>query len=296
MLFEREYFRQQPGGRVASYWRRHSVVFHLIVINAVAFLLCRIAPAQDPLALYPTDRLTALCALIPSQGYAWQLWRYVTYQFIHHDIMHIIFNMYALWLFGRMIESRLGAARFLTLYLFSGVLGGFFYTWANFGQLIPCIGASGAVFGVMVAAAMAFPYAEFFLLFPPMRIKLWVMVLIYCGLELWSEVGGRFDGVAHLAHLGGALGGFLFMRRLGIRPFAFRRSNGGERSRNDPPPRRRPPSPAPADDTPFVFDQEEINRILDKMARQGYEQLTDQERTTLQRASEELKRRRNQAH
>ena len=119
-----------------------------------------------------------------------------------------------------------------------------------------------------------------------------VLVLLYCGIELFSEMSGGDRGVAHLAHLGGALGGFLFMRRLGTLKIFFKHNdNRHGTSGRQPPPRQ--PTPPPMDNTPFVFDQAEINRILDKMSRQGYEQLTDRERWTLQKASEELKRRRN---
>ncbi len=286
MLSDRDYFRQQTGS-AAAYWQRHSIIFHLIVINIAVFILNMLTSGPrntSPVFLYG--------CLIPCDGYIWQIWRLITYQFLHRDFMHIFFNMYALWLFGRMIEPRLGRTRFLTLYLFSGVLGGIFYTLANYNMRMPCIGASGATFGVMVAAAMTYPNAEFFLMFPPIRMKLWVMVLLYCGIELFSEMSGGDRGVAHLAHLGGALGGFLFMRRLGTLKIFFKHNdNRNGTSSRQPPPRR--PTPPPMDNTPFVFDQAEINRILDKMSRQGYEQLTDRERWTLQKASEELKRRRN---
>jgi membrane associated rhomboid family serine protease len=284
MLSDRDYFRPQ-GGSATAYWQRHSIIFHLIVINIVVFFLDMLttgARSYSPLFVWG--------CLVPCDGYIWQIWRFITYQFLHRDFMHIFFNMYALWLFGRMIEPRLGRARFLTLYLFSGVLGGIFYTLANYNAPMPCIGASGATFGVMVAAAMTYPNAEFFLMFPPIRMKLWVMVLVYCGIELFSELSGGGRDVAHLAHLGGALGGFLFMRRLGALQAFFKRNDNERGSAGYSQPRR--PTPPP-NNAPFVFDQAEINRILDKMSRQGYEQLTEQERWTLQKASEELKRRRN---
>jgi hypothetical protein len=145
----------------------------------------------------------------------------------------------------------------------------------------------------MVAAAMAFPQARFMLLLPPIPIKLWVMVLFYCGLEIYYQMAGSNPNVAHLAHLGGALGGFLYMRRLGVRAYVpqwLRRLFGASsRPRWQAPPR--PSEPPPSE--PFVYSQDELNRILDKMSRQGYAQLTEQEKWTLRESAEELRRRRN---
>ena len=275
MLFERDYFRprqqqQQP----------QSCILPLIIANAMVFLLT--AGGGD-------GWLTRIGALVPAPGYIWQLWRFFTYQFIHAGFFHLLTNMWALWFFGRMVEPRIGAARFLTMYFSSGVLGGLLYVLSNYGNFSVCVGASGAIFGVMVAAAITNPNVIISLLFPPIPLKLWQFVSGYCILELIFELNRSGGSVAHIAHLGGALGGFLFMRRLGFRPFNRLFRDGGNAFSAPP----QSPRPAPPRNSETAsFSQSDVNRILDKMARQGYEQLTEQEREILFRASGELKRQR----
>lgn len=278
MFSERDYNRR-PQQRGNSW--KYSAVTTLILINIAVFILSVINPNLIGLGCISTDA-------------PHQIWRLVTYQFFHASFGHIFWNMYGLWLFGHLLEPILGKTRMYILYLFSGILGGIFFLLAN-GPHSQCIGASGSEFGVMVATAVTFPYAEFSLIFPPIRMKLWVLALVYCGLEILYQVGGVSGGVAHLAHLGGALGGFLYMRRLlkhsnSQNPWSFFRRNREESQKREEP-REHEYSYNPSE--PFVFDQDELNRILDKMSRQGYAQLTSQEKLTLKRAGEELKRRKN---
>ncbi len=287
MFNERDYNRNpNNSGQNSqnSYWNRHSVVFHLIVINAVVFFLSHLSGS------YELRDFGCLNGRLPLQ-----IWRLFTYQFLHSDFWHVFWNMYSLWLFGRMVEKPLGRKRFLTLYLVSGLIGGACYLLANWGEVGTCVGASGATFGVMVAAAMAFPKAQFVLIFPPVPIRLWVMVLIFVGLEVLNASSGQNSGIAHLAHLGGALGGFLFMRRLAAKHGShYGDSQGYNRYQQTPPRNPPPPPPPPRSSKPFVFNQDKLNTILDKMSRQGYDQLDFEERDYLRNCSEELKRRRQQ--
>ena len=294
MLSEREYYRQRGSGGgngPRRYWQGHSIVFHLIIVNVVLFLLSRSG------ALFPS------MALISGHGLLWQPWRMVTYQFLHSDFGHILFNMYALWLFGRMVEEALGRTRFLCMFLFSGIIGGLFFLLANAGNQTSCVGASGSVFGVMVAAAMLYPNARFVFIFPPIPIKLWTLATIYCLWEIFSALSHSGGGIAHCAHLGGALGGFIYIRRLARgsnSPSWLKRLFSGswfkEKSSSSDSARaweyNRPDSSGTASGAPRDIDQEELNRLLDKLARQGYEQLTEEERESLRRSSAELKRRR----
>lgn len=277
MFSDRDYYRQQSSSQRG--WN-FSAITTLIFINCACFLLSSINP-------HILDRVV-LNGLVPGQ-----LWRLVTYQFFHANFGHIFWNMYGLWLFGSMLERVLGRTRIYVLYLFSGVIGGLCFLLANWGSPAGCLGASGAEFGLMVAAAVAFPKAEFFLLLPPVRLKLWVMASIWCGLEVIYQLSNVQGNVAHLAHLGGALGGLLFMKRL----LEVSRRNGGSGRgfwQRRPQPSRPAAEPEPMYDSsvPFVFDQAELNRILDKMSRQGYDQLTSAEKVTLKRAAEELKKHR----
>ena len=286
MLSDRDYFnRPSPN----NFWQRHSAVFLLIIANVVVYLLTMLTGGTGTYERRPSLLVMGGALLTGDSSYVWQLWRLVTYQFLHADFWHLFFNMYGVWLFGSMVEQRLGKTKTLTLYFFSGILGGIFFTLANLGSGASCVGASGSLFGLMVAAAIAFPQARMLLLIPPIPIKLWVMVVIYCAIEVLYSLSGAGGNVAHLAHLGGALGGLLFMYRPFTQLFTGRiRWRSSARRSTSTPPHAAPPSSA----QPFEFSQEELNRILDKMSRQGYAQLTDDEKEYLRQSSEELKRQR----
>lgn len=144
-------------------------------------------------------------------------WQLLTSAFLHspENIAHILFNMYGLWMFGRMVEQAIGSRRFLGLY-FASVLT------ASLVQLLvvsvgadsnvyPTIGASGGVFGVLLAFGMLFPHARLMLIFPPIPMKAWFMVIAYATIELVTGVTGTMQGVAHFAHLGGMLGALVLM-------------------------------------------------------------------------------------
>lgn len=146
--------------------------------------------------------------------YPWQL---VTYGFLHGNFAHIFFNMLALWMFGRDIELRWGSRRF-AIYYFTCVVG------AGLIQLIvatlslnaggrpyPTIGASGGTFGILLAFGMLFPYRQVMLLFPPIPMEARYFVIIFGGIELFLGVSGLSTGIAHFAHLGGMLFGFLLI-------------------------------------------------------------------------------------
>jgi membrane associated rhomboid family serine protease len=141
-------------------------------------------------------------------------WQLLTYGFLHGNLAHIFFNMFALYMFGSEIERLLGASRFTTYYLVC-VIG------AALAQLIvmqimgrepfPTIGASGGVFGILLAFGMAFPHRKLMLLFPPIPMPAWLFVSLYGILELVLGVTGTQQGVAHFAHLGGMVAGFMLL-------------------------------------------------------------------------------------
>lgn len=205
-----------------------TVVQALLIINGGMFLLELIAGGQliGPLALWPLGASTpSMFGEAQAQFEPWQL---VTYSFLHGGVMHLLLNMYALWLFGTRMESVWGPKAF-TLYYFVCVVG------AGLVQLIvatqlaaehgiyPTIGASGGVFGLLLAFGMTFPNERLMLLFPPVALQAKWFVLIYGAIELWAGVTGTQAGVAHFAHLGGMLFGFLLLRYWHRGPRAFRR-------------------------------------------------------------------------
>ncbi len=144
-------------------------------------------------------------------------WQLLTYGFMHdiNGINHILFNMFGLWMFGRDLERSMGAKRFLTYYLTCVVGAGIvqLIVAAIGGGDYPTVGASGGIFGILLAYAMAFPNRIVVLLIPPIPMKAKYFVLFYGLLELYLGVSGNAPGVANFAHLGGMLFGFLLIQR-----------------------------------------------------------------------------------
>ena len=144
-------------------------------------------------------------------------WQLLSYGFLHstNGINHILFNMFGLWMFGRDIERVMGPVRFLIYYLTCVVGAGTIQLLVGFvtGGDYPTVGASGGVFGILLAFGMLFPNRIIVLLIPPIPMKAKYMVIGYGVLELYLGVSGRSPGVANFAHLGGMLFGFLLLRR-----------------------------------------------------------------------------------
>lgn len=155
-------------------------------------------------------RLFALWPL----GYGFLPWQVVTYSFLHGSITHLFFNMLGLWMFGAELERTWGPQRFTQFYTASVLTAAAaqLVMTAMSGSIYPTVGASGGLFGLLLAFGMTFPNRTIVPLFPPIPMKAKVFVAIYGGLELLLGVTGTQQGVAHFAHLGGMLGGFLMIR------------------------------------------------------------------------------------
>jgi membrane associated rhomboid family serine protease len=138
-----------------------------------------------------------------------QPWRIFTYMFVHADLLHIGFNMLILMFLGPPLESRLRGRRFVTLYLLSGVAGAALTFIFSPGAAV--VGASGAVLGVVAAFAFFWPHHQIYIMgvFP---VQAWFLAVAYVLYSIWSGFGGAQDGVAHFAHLGGALGGLAYLK------------------------------------------------------------------------------------
>ena len=174
----------------------------LIIANFGVFLLEQAA----------FDRIVRLFALWPV-GPLFRPWQLLTYAFIHGGWLHIFFNMFALFVFAPALERFWGARRFL-LYYFVCVITAALTQLAvqhATGNGEPTIGASGGIFGVLLAFAMLFPRTRLLLLLPPIPMPAWLFVTIYGVLELIFGVTGTEAGIAHFAHLGGMLGGALML-------------------------------------------------------------------------------------
>jgi len=181
----------------------------LIVANLAIFLLQSLAPGVlFPLALWPLGGAPA------GAGAGFGPWQLLTYGFLHGGPLHLAFNMFALYMFGGAIERVFGARRYLAYYLVCIVSAGLtqLVVSSMTGGFYPTIGASGGVFGLLLAYARYFPNNRIMLLFPPIPMPARVFVIVYAVLELYLGVTGTQEGVAHFAHLGGLIGGFVMLR------------------------------------------------------------------------------------
>ena len=188
-----------------------NVIFVFLIANGLAYAAQQLAPyfMMTWFPLWP----------LGSANPPFMPWQLLTYGFLHdlNSLQHILFNMFGLWMFGRDLERLMGAQRFLTYYLTCVVGAGIvqLIVAAMQGSTHPTIGASGGVFGILLAYAMAFPNRTVMLLFPPIPMKAKYFVLGYGILELYLGVSGRSPGVANFAHLGGMLFGFMLLQYWG---------------------------------------------------------------------------------
>ena len=209
---------QLPILRRPLRYRYYNATLVLIVLNVLVFLLT-----------YLFRRVLLYLALTPVrvvQYNAW--WQLLTYMFVHGGTWHLLFNMLALYLFGTPLERRLGSSEFLLFYFVTGIGAGLAtlaVNWYTGLSQIPVVGASGAIYGLLLAYATLYPDARLYIFgFFPLRAP--VAVLIFAGLALFSELTNTRSGVAHLTHLAGLAFGYLyFLLRLGVNPLKvfFRR-------------------------------------------------------------------------
>ena len=243
-------------------------VTRLIIANVAMFVLSLASP-----------HITEMFMLVPALVLE-RPWALVTYMFLHGGIGHILFNMLGLFFFGPRLEVTLGGKHFLWLYFISGVMGGllslFFTPYAQI------IGASGAIFGVFLGFAYYWPREQIYIwgIFP---VQARVLVVVMTALTLFGGFGGGGDGIAHFAHLGGFLGGYLYLkwieRGVRVRQEAFT----GEKS-----------SASRADmerwgsiqrESLHEVNRAELDRIREKIKTTGVESLTPQEIMFLNRFS-----------
>ncbi|HEX8340201.1 MAG TPA: rhomboid family intramembrane serine protease [Tepidisphaeraceae bacterium] len=200
----------------------------LVVVNVVIFLLDwfvinrqvayvrdgeQLSPAQPLLAFYGSFSYVAVLG-------EWQFWRLLTYQFCHANVEHIVVNLLGLLLAGPIVEEHLGRLRFLLFYLACGIAGPIAHLVLTgigvmqYGTYTPLVGASASIYGLLVAAAMIAPAEMIELLFPPIDVKLRTLALLLVGLSFAAVVWHWTNAGGHAAHLGGAVAGYLMMRRL----------------------------------------------------------------------------------
>ncbi len=234
------------------------------------------------------------------------LYQFVTYMFLHANLTHIFFNMFALWMFGVVVENVWGPKKFLFYYISCGIGAGLMQELVQllgFSYISTVtIGASGAVYAILLAFGMIFPNERIFIFPLPIPIKAKWFVCGYAAIELFSAISSSGDGVAHMAHLGGMLFGFLMIRYWNSHPDSrYNRSSGQEffesmkrnferrRGGTSPHMHAEQRNETPVDDMEYNArkkqNQDEIDAILDKIRKSGYDSLTKEEKKKLFEAS-----------
>jgi membrane associated rhomboid family serine protease len=291
MIEGRDYMRQpdyDDSGWRPRFQPRWSWTVILLAAYAAMFLaellVARFFPEQAKFFNY-------LALSVPGigHGYVWQL---VTYQFMHAGELHLFFNCWAIYTFGRELESLLGGRKFLALMFSSGIVGGVFqilvaFVWPQyFGG--PVVGASACAFGLVAAFALIFPERELtMLIFFVIPVHLRAQTLLI-GSAVLAVVGIAFpmDNVANAAHLGGMAMGWFFVRK--ILQGDWSRLTGALRPAKKFNPRRPTLEPlAPKEPADFVAS--EVDPILDKISAHGIQSLTPRERETLEAARKHIK-------
>ena len=290
---------------------------NLLIVNFLAFI------ATWVFELRGVD-LTSLLGLHFFLASDFHVYQFVTYMFLHGGLTHIFFNMFALWMFGSVIERVWGPKKFLFYYICCGIGAGFVQEIAQYANymieglsayqyvnvngmqmttdsyinLWTTIGASGAVYAILLAFGMIFPNERLFIIPFPFPIKAKWLVVGYIAIELFSALSGPGDGVAHTAHLGGMLFGFLLIRYWQKHPdssSSFGRSRGQEFFENmkrrydqrhkDSHLKAEQTGRRPESDQEYNArkrkNQEEVDAILDKIRKSGYDSLTKEEKQKL---------------
>lgn len=234
-----------------------------------------------------------------------EVWRFVTFQFLHANLTHLAFNLVGLWFVGGIVEQYLGRKRYAAFYLTCGIFGAVMYLGLNFlgamlnpvvGQVpgllfdniyTPLVGASAGIFGVLMAAAYIDPKAEVMVLFAiPMRMR--TAVYLFTAIALFNLLSNSANAGGEAAHIGGAIAGYFFIRRMHLLRDFF--DVLGNSSAGTPP--AAPPSKrgGPVQPPPPRVDQAVVDALLAKIAASGVDSLTKQERQTLTAATEARRR------
>jgi len=303
----------RPRGFGGGFFSFPPVIKNLLIINGVVFfvqLLMDNLTFNGYPAWYILNKWFALNPIsgadAAGQPFNFQVWQLITYQFMHGGFSHILFNMFALWMFGSSIEDVMGSKKFLIFYLLAGVSAGLLHLFLSplfGGAPAVTIGASGAIYGVLIAYAMFFPDNLIFIYFLiPVKAKYLIGFLVVIE---FLAVDSASSGVAHLAHLGGALFGFLYIMfdknsYVGLKNI-FRKSyyhkpKAGNKIFDNFPFKSKN-ADKDVEDAKFYdiknqsgeeVTQKEIDEILDKISQSGYQNLSEREKKILFEVSKKM--------
>jgi membrane associated rhomboid family serine protease len=300
---DRHYNRNDRDGFASL--SRWSVNTWLIVVNVAVFITMALFPTFQN-AAYQHGHFSTWHVLyheVNNKAGGLEFWRFLTFQFLHAPgLMHIGMNMLGLFIFGGIVESQLGAKKYLAFYLVCGIFGGLLYLLLNLGGYFfpqvpmvlindvrtPLVGASAGVFGVILACAKIAPDMQVQLLFPPIPMRMRTMAYVYVGIAVATLLMRGSNAGGEAAHLGGAAAGAFFIRNSHLlRDFfdVFRDS------RKTPPRTGRPRRAERGIPPPDLSHDQEVDRILAKVKDRGVQSLTDREKRVLARDTEEKRAR-----
>ena len=300
MLDDRDYMRRKPENKVQT---GLTCVYVLIALNVAAFVLTGSPKSLETLWLSVNGIRDGM------------FWQPLTAIFMHGSFGHIFFNMFSLYVFGGIVAPRLGGTAFLALFLSSGLIGNLLWLASAWNSSVPLVlcGASGGVMGVLAAAAVMAPETPMLLLFIPFPVKLRTMAVVFFAIDVLLQISGEQSGVAYLAHIGGFISGYLFLKLFfrreilwdplealaGRRRYRAPRNNNGGASASGWTYRHSPDRGADAGPnfsagSNFGFNgtrvsRRELDYLLDKISRTGINSLTEQELQRLKQAREEMR-------
>jgi membrane associated rhomboid family serine protease len=302
-IYDRDYTRQSSRSSLGSVsgW---SVNTWIIVVNIAVFVL--------EIASHNLGALLVEFGHFSTYAVSWagglQFWRFLTFQFLHANAQHVLFNMLGLYVFGGAVEEYLGRQKYLAFYLTCGVFGAFMYLLLNaLGNAIapsgsapwsgpihvflfndthtPLVGASAGVLGVIMACAYVAPDMQIQLLFPPVTMRTKTMAYLYVGIAVMALVFGFSNAGGEAAHLGGAIAGAFFVRNSHLLRDFFDVFTDSRRPKRPQPGKTFSESLARSRDE-RQRDEKELDRILDKARVGGLASLSDSERATLSRETD----------
>jgi len=271
-------YRYKPQGTYGGFGSGNMItpaVKLIIMINVLVFLTQELFSG-----IIPFNQYFGLVPVLVKQGMIWQIF---TYMFLHGGWMHIIFNMFFLWMFGSEIERHWGTTEFLKYFFITGIGAGICAVVFNWNSNIPTVGASGAIYGILLAYGMMFPdRLIYFWFLIPIKTKYFVMIL--GGVAFMATLNNTQDGISHIAHLSGMVIGLVYLKT------DWRLNNIVEGFRNfvSQKPSQPKNSYGKIDSAQPNDLRRQIDKILDRINEVGYENLTDEERHILTEASRRL--------
>ena len=282
---DRHYNQSSYGGGGGTFARmsKGSVVMWLLGINCVIFIVDSIFATGSRVG--QTAYLSYWGDFhVPSAVEGFQFWRFFSYQFLHGDFFHLLFNMIGLYFFGPMMERWWGSRRFLAFYLLCGFAGALPMVLLVYVNVIPSqaglVGASGALYGILIGAAVLYPHQKVMLMIPPIPMTLRTMALVFLAISFFSALAGSNDG-GNAAHIAGAALGFFLVKKPGLLNWADRFSPeaiqaGVNKGRHERKAKKQQAT------------REEVDRILAKVSEKGIQSLTSREKKILQQDTERL--------